>query len=296
MIRNDHVTTGGFVQRIKDGALAKLAVLTLAVFCSLSGCTSPVWYTDNEMLLYLPGAGRRSDKLPGYVPPRERFKLIEEKGKKGAKATPEEKDILLVQLVHEYENSNSPHIRRCSVDALARISENYANPAAEKIFQEALEDPDRNLNLSAAHALSIYASQGEIAKDNKKERALAIGLLAARYRALPFLIDAGSEEENANRKDIRIAILHALGEFKEEDSEELFEILEEALTGEKLDDGALEATACSSLGKITGEQYGVDGEKWIQYIEYKRGKGTKPEEENLLKRAPKLENATGIFK
>lgn len=296
MIRNDHETNGGIVRRLKDNALAKIATVVLAALCSLPGCTSPVWYTDNEMLLYLPGAGRRSDKLPGYVPPRERFKLIEEKGKKGVKAPPEEKDILLVQLVQEYENTNSPHIRRCSLDAIARISSNYANPAAEKIFRSALEDPDRNLNLSAAHALAIYANQGAIAKDNKKERKLAIELLASRYRSLPYLINAGSEEENADRKDVRIAILHALGEFNEDDSAELFDILEEALVGEKLDDGALEATACSSLEKITGKQYGVDGEKWLQYISYKRGDGDKPKEENILDRAPKLENATGIFK
>ncbi len=274
-----------------------VVALVVALTCFFPGCSTPVYWTDNPVLLYLPGAGRRSDPIPGYVKPSERIKLIREKGKKGAKATSEEKDMLLVQLVQEYEKATSPHVKRATLEAIGRISVNYANPAAEKIFQEALEDDDMALNLSAARALASYATEGAIANDNKEQRKLAISLLAARYRALPFSIAAGSEEDNSRRKDVRTAILRALGEFKEDDSPELLETLEFAITGEKLDDGALEATACESLGKITGQKYGVDGEKWVQYIAYQRGEESeKPEEASFFKRVPQLSNETGIVK
>jgi hypothetical protein len=277
--------------------LLRALALTVVLTCFIPGCSTPFFWTDNPVLLYLPGAGRRSDPIPGYIIPSERIKLIREKGIKGAKAPSEEKDILLVQLIQEYEKTSSPHIRRAALDAVARISTNYANPVAEKLFQSALEDSDMALNLSAARALALYASEGAIAKNNQEQRKLAISLLSSRYRALPFSIAAGAEEENTTRKDVRIAILHALGEFQPEDSPELFETLEFALIGEKLDDGALEATACSSLGKITGKKYGLDGEKWLHYIAYTRGEeSSPPPETSIFERAPRIENATGIIK
>ncbi|MBR5758202.1 MAG: HEAT repeat domain-containing protein [Thermoguttaceae bacterium] len=280
-----------------NNPVTRAVVLAVALTCFIPGCSTPFYWTDNPVLLYLPGAGRRSDPIPGYVKPSERIKLIQEKGRKGAKAPSDEKDMLLVQLVQEYEKTTSPHIKRASLEAIGRISVNYANPAAEKIFQEALEDDDMALNLSAARALSVYATEGAIGHENKEQRKLAISLLTARYRALPFSIAAGSEEENSRRKDVRIAILHALAEFKEDDSPELLEFFDDALTGEKLDDGALEATACASLGKITGEKYGLDGEKWASYLAYKRGEESeKPSQTSILARTPRIDNVTGIVK
>ena len=281
-------------------ATARLVAFWLVLTCFVPGCSTPIFWTDNPVLLYLPGAGRRSDPIPGFITPSERIKLIEEKGKKGAKATSEEKDVLLVQLVQEYEKTSSPHVRRASLEAIGRISANYANPAAEKIFREALQDDeDIKLNLSACRALGNYSSEGPIAKnkENREQRKLAIELLSARYRDLPYSIAAGSEDENARRKDVRLAVLRALGKFQPEDSPELFETLELALTGEKLDDGALEATACETLAQITGKKYGVNGDAWLHYIAFARGEESKaPEEPSLLTRAPKIDNETGLFK
>lgn len=283
--------------KLLNNVVIRAAALAVVLTCFLPGCSTPVFWTDNPVLLYLPGAGRRSDPIPGYVKPSDRIKLIQEKGKKGASAPAEEKDLLLVQLVQEYEKTTSPHIKRATLEAIGRISVNYANPAAEKIFQEALEDEDMALNLSAARALAVYATEGAVAHENKEQRELAISLLTARYRALPFSIAAGSEEENSRRKDVRLAVLRALGEFKEQDSPELLEFFDYALTGEKLDDGALEATACESLGKITGERYGIDGEKWENYLAYKRGETSeKPAQTSILARTPRIDNVTGIVK
>ena len=261
------------------------------------GCATPIFWTDNKVLLYLPGAGRRSDEIPGYIRPWERIKLIEEKGKKGAKANPDEKDVLLVQLDEEFEKADSPYVKRAVVEAVARICVNYSNPAAERLFKTALESDDMGLNFSACHAWGSYCTEGDIAKSNKKERSLAIEILATRYKTLPYSIAAGSEEENDRRKDIRVAILRALGSFKEDDSPLLLETLELGLNGEKLDDGALQNQACLSLGKVTDKNYGLDGDAWLEYLAYKRGEiSTPPKEQSAYSKLPKLNNATGIFK
>lgn len=263
----------------------------------LVGCASPVFWTDNKVLLYLPGAGRRSDEIPGYVRPWERIKLIEEKGTKGAKANSDEKDVLLVQLDEEYEKAESPYVKRAVIEAVARICANYSNPAAEKLFKLALESDDLNLNLSACHAWSQYCAEGEIASNNRKERGLAIEILVARYNALPYSIAAGSEEENSRKKDVRVAILRALGTFKKEDSPILIDALERGLNGEKLDDGALQNQACLSLAKVTGKNYGFDGEAWLEYLAYERGElSVPPEEPSFYSKIPKLNNVTGVFK
>lgn len=282
---------------------ARLCAFRLALACAfaleLAGCSTPIFWTDNKALLYLPGAGRRSDEIPGYIRPWERIELIEEKGKKGTKCKPDEKDVLLAQLTDEFEKTDSPNIKRAVIDAMARVSSNYSNPAAEKLFTDALNSDDLALNISASRALGVYCSEGEIAQQggNARERKFAIETLANRYRLAPYSLEPGSEEENAKRKDVRIAILRALGSFKEEDSPLLLETLELGLNGEKLDDGALMTEASSSLQKITGKKYGLNGETWLQYLEYKRGERSEPpEESSLVSRLPQISNETGIFK
>ena len=267
------------------------------VMLLMVGCSTPIFWTDNKVLLYLPGAGRRSDEIPGYVRPWERIKLIEEKGKKGAKAKPEEKDVLLVQLDEEYEKSDSPYVKRAVIEATARICANYPNPAAEKLFKSALECDDINLNFSACNAWGKYCSEGPVAENAEQERRLAAEILSARYRELPYSIAPGAEEENDRRKDVRVAILRALGSFKEDDSPLVLETLELGLNGEKLDDGALQNQACLSLAKVSGKNYGVDGERWLDYLAYKRGEISEPPKElSVYSRLPKLNNATGVFK
>ena len=277
-------------------SLASTAFLGLVALL-LVGCSTPIFWTDNKALLYLPGAGRRSDEIPGYIRPWERVKLIEEKGTKGAKAKPDEKDVLLVQLDEEYEKADSPYVKRAVIEAAARICANYPNPAAEKLFKTALECDDINLNFSACRAWGKYCAEGPVAKDNAEERRLAVEILSARYKELPYSIAAGSEEENARRKDVRVAILRALGAFKEEDSPLVLETLELGLNGEKLDDGALQNQACLSLAEVTGKKYGTDGEAWLKYLAYERGETSDPPKEpSAYTRLPKLNNATGVFK
>ena len=288
-------------QKSRDSSRSRIVLFALvcSLVLELLGCSTPIFWTDNKALLYLPGAGRRSDEIPGYIRPWERIELIEEKGKKGVKSSPDEKDVLLVQLTDEYGKTSSPNVKRAVIDAMARISSNYSNPAAEKLFVDALNCDDLALNISACRALGLYCSEGEIAKNggNAREREFAVTALANRYRLAPYSIEPGAEDENTKKKDLRIAILRALGTFQEKDSPLLFETLELGLNGEKLDDGALMTEASSSLQRITGKKYGLDGETWLHYLEYKRGeRSEEPKESNLVSRLPQISNETGIFK
>ncbi len=214
------------------------ALLGGSVFGLVGGCATPFYSTDNKILLHFPGAARRSDQIPGVLRPWERIKLIEEKGEKGAKAPVEEKDVLLLQLSEEFEKSASPNIRRSSIEAIAKISRNYPNPVAENIFRIALEDNELNIAVSAADGLGVYAL--DVKGGAAESRRLAAELLADKYKRLPFSIAAGSEEENKRRKDLRVAILRNFANFQKSDSPLVFETLELGLTGEKLDDGALQ--------------------------------------------------------
>ena len=277
----------GKTQRSKF--LVATALLGGSVFGLGGGCATPFYSTDNKILLHFPGATRRSDQIPGVLRPWERIKLIEEKGKKGAKAPAEEKDVLLLQISQEFEKATSPNVRRASVEAIAKISRNYSNPVAENIFRIALEDNELNIAVSAADGLGVYAL--DVKGGAAESRRLAAELLADKYKRLPFSIAAGSEEENRRRKDIRVTILRNLANFQEEDSPLVFETLELGLTGEKLDDGALQDASMRTLAEITGEKYGLDAERWVQFLAYKRGESNKPNELSITERAPKIDSA-----
>lgn len=269
--------------------LVATALLGGSLFGLSGGCATPFYSTDNKILLHFPGAARRSDQIPGVLRPWERIKLIEEKGEKGAKAPVEEKDVLLLQISEEFEKSTSPNVRRSAIEAIAKISRNYPNPVAENIFRIALEDNEVNIAVSAANGLGVYAL--DVKGGALENRRLAVELLADKYRRLPFSIAAGSEEENKRRKDLRTAILRNLANFQESDSPLIFETLEQGLIGEKLDDGALQDAAMQTLGEITGEKYGLDAERWVQFLQYRRGESSKPEELSITELAPKIDTA-----
>lgn len=276
-----------------------LGVLTSVALGWAGGCSTPAFSTDNKWLLCLPGAARRSDTIPGVMKPAERVKRIEEKGVRGRNASAEEKDELLLQLSQEYETSSSPYVRRASLESIAKISEHYRNPVAEKIYRNALESDDLNLALSACDAWGDYCR--ESADANAEARRLGVELLADKYRRLPFSIAAGSEEENKRKKDLRLAILRNLGKFKPDDSPLVLETLRLGIDGEKLDDGALQHAAMTALGEATGKKYGLNAETWLEYLAFERGeKSAPPPELSTLERIPRIDekiiNATGIFK
>lgn len=235
----------------------------------LGGCSTPFLATDNELLLRLPGTERRSDQIEGVLRPWERRKLIEEKGEKGRRASASEKELLVYQLMQEYERSTDPNIRRTAVEAVGKITETADIPAALSFYDKALRDETIGVRVSAADGLGRYALQAPKG-DYRNVRARSAELLAARYRELPYSIDAGQKKENDERKDLRLAILRNLGRF--EDSDPVVALLGEALSGEPLDDGALQLAAMKSLAGVTGKNYALDAELWREYVAYREGK------------------------
>ena len=265
-------------------------VLATLAIC-FAGCSSPVFPTDNPILLRLPGAERYSDRIEGVLRPWERAELIKEKGQKGKNAAWEEKNILIDQLLEEYDTTQTTNIRRCCVDALEKIGATTpGDQRLEKLFAKAVYNENLGVQLSGINAWGSYCA--EVKSENvDRQRTLAAEKLCSRYRELPFSIEAGADKTNGERKDLRLAIIRNLTRFKLEDSPEILKTLDEALRGEKLDDGALQLGAMRALDKLTGKKYGLDAEQWAGYLDYTlKHEGNAPEELSPLERmsAPDL--------
>ncbi len=240
------------------------------LFSSLVGCNTPFLATDNPVLLHLPGTERRSDQVDGILRPWERIELIDEKGEKGAKAPLEEKKVLAFQLIQEYQRSNDPLVRRASIQAIGKITENaHIGPALE-LLTESVHDPNLGNRIAACDALGHYALKvkSEATVEIRDQIAL---VLANAYRESSYSASAGAQKENNDRKDFRLAILRNMAFFS--DSEPAFTFLAEAIDSEPLDDGALRLGAMTALGTMTGKNYGYDYDRWSQYIAYRQGKG-----------------------
>ena len=212
-------------------------------------------------------------------------KLIQEKGEKGRKCNEEEKEILILQLINEYQNSSDPYIRRTSIDALGKIVSNYPCNTAESILMTALYDSTLNIRLSACNAIGKYCTEGKAARQYPERRKWAAETLYSCYRKLPYSLEPGDKRENDERKDLRLAILRQMSLFTFEDSPAVLQTLEEGLNGEKLDDGALQTASMQSLQKMTGKHYGLNAEIWLDYVQFLQGKRTEaPKEQAFFER------------
>lgn len=262
--------------------------LSSCLFVFLSGCGTTLFSTDNRFLLCLPGAERRSDYIEGILRPWERKTLIEEKGTRGYRANLEEKVILTEHLVQEFNKTLDPNIRQSCVEALGKIATNAHIEPCLLLLNEAFYDENLNVRISACDALGAYCTEGKGSQNNQKIRQSIAEKLCLRYGELPYSINPGEKKENDERKDLRLAIIRNLSKFKVEESSEILTTLNEALNGEKLDDGALQIAAMISLESITNHKYGLNSEKWNEYLAFSRGESSqKPEEISLLERIPK---------
>jgi len=225
------------------GKTIKMLLPVLGSVLLLSGCA-----VDNQTIAKLPLFSARSDRIPGLDPPHERTKLIREKGKKGATASAEEREILVAQLVHEYQTSPDPNMRREAVDALAMIP----HPQRDRFLQEILQDPNPFVRLSALESLSNTFS-GDPAELQ--------ALLITRMKTDPD-------------KDVRLAAVRILGDITPKDKErggrnnpvvsELGNLLQDRVP-------AVRYEAMQSLRKITGKDYGDDIHRWLEYLRYLNG-------------------------
>ncbi|MGI5832805.1 MAG: HEAT repeat domain-containing protein [Thermoguttaceae bacterium] len=271
----------------------RIPVLISALILITTGCSTPFWATDNELFLRLPGTERRSDQVEGVLRPWERIERIAEKGEKGAKARPEEKKVLVYQLIEEYNRSRDPLVRRAAIRSLGQITVNAPIEPALETLLSALHEESLGNRIAAVEALSTYGT--EVKSENvSKARLEILSAFVECYHSQSYSSDAGSEKENNERKDFRLALLR--GASRLNDSPQLIEFLAEAMRDEPLDDGALRLASMNALSKVTGKNYGIDYSLWSEYVDYRLGKkGTPPKELSGLRAALNL-NDSAILK
>ncbi len=254
----------------------RTSVLFFPLLLFAAGCSSSFWATDNELLLRLPGTERRSDQVEGVLRPWERIERIAEKGEEGAKAPPEEKKILAFQLIKEYNRSQDPLVRRAAIRSLGQITAtSHIEPALETLLS-ALHEENLGNRIAAAEALGAYGSQVK-SGDLKDVRLGILSVFTECYREQAFTSDAGSDKENNERKDFRLALLRSAAQLG--DSPQLIDFLAEAMQDEPLDDGALRLAAMNAMSKATQKNYGADYSLWTGYVEFRQGKRSDPPKE-----------------
>jgi hypothetical protein len=251
----------------------KMLLIFSGIVILLSGCA-----TDNQYLAKLPLFETKSDVIPGLDPPHQRKKIIQEKGKQGAAAGKSEREILVAQLVYEYQTSPDSNMRREAVDALAKIP----HPDRDRHLREILKDENPFVRLSALEALSKTYS-------------------GSREDLMTLLINQVKTDLD---KDVRLVSVRILGDvcpqtnlIYKDPSERMFAdsvILE---LGNLLQDRvpAVRYEAMRSLNKITGKDYGHDVNRWQQYVRYAKGEVPDvPAERSMAEKMPSI--ALPMFK
>jgi len=238
----------------------KMLLLVFGGVLTLPGCA-----VDNQYLARLPLFEARSDRIPGLDPPHERRKLIREKGTRGANASEESREILVAQLVHEYQTSPDPNMRREAVDALAKIP----HPQRDRFLREILQDPNAFVRLSALEALgNTYSGNPE--------------------NLQRLLID---RMQNDSDRDVRLAAVRILGDVCPQDAADPSQRMIILELGNLLNDRvpAIRYQSMQSLRRITGLDYGNDINRWLHYIRYVNGEVPNlPAERTFTERLPTI--------
>jgi len=214
----------------------------------LSGCTA----VENQHLAKLPFFEAKTDIVPGLDSPHQRKKIIQEKGRKGATAPQNEREILVAQLMYEYKTSPDPNMRRESVDSLAIIP----HPDRDRFLQEILRDENPFVRMSALEAMGKTYSSGlpELAR-LLMERAKLDSDQDVRLTAVRILGDVcpnHKKESKLSQEELRLRESVVL---------ELGSLLQDRVP-------AVRYAAMQSLHKITGKDYGNNVDRWTQYVRY----------------------------
>jgi len=222
-----------------------------------SGCTS----FDHQLTADFPFIVAKDDVIPGLDPPHLRRKLIREKGVRGIAAPEAEREVLVVQLMHEYKTSPDPNMRREAVDALAKIP----HVDRDRFLEEISRDDNPYVRMSALEAL------GKTYSGSTEELAT---LLMSRMKTDPD-------------RDVRVTAVRILGDVTPKnpqssnsmttmafgaDERTLHELVILEL-GELLNDRvpAVRYESMQSLRKITNKDYGSDINRWLQFVRYTKG-------------------------
>ena len=257
-------------KRIKNlfPLFAGLAVL-------LTGCHA----LNDQFFAKVPFLPVKTDHVPGLDAPNQRKKEIQRKGEKGAIASEAEKEILVAQLVYEYQTSPDPNMRREAVDALAKIP----HSDRDRYLQKILQDENPFVRLSALEALGKTYS-------GSKENLTALLI---------------NQIKTDTDKDVRVAAVRILGDVPlKTDMLKNRDTITQRLNhstilelGDLLQDRvpAVRYEAMGSLKKITGKDYGHDINRWLQYIRYTKGELPElPSERSLAEKMPSI--ALPMFK
>ena len=174
---------------------------------------------------------KKTDFVPGIVPPAERIDTLRELGRKAARADTNEQQTISADLAAVYQREEDPLIRAEIVRAIG----GYPTQPAASVLELALGDSDSDVRLAACQALG------------KRQGPDAVAMLTT---ALSSDMDI----------DVRMAAARALGETGETAAvPPLGRLLEER-------DPALQHQAVVSLRKCSGEDLGNDVNRWRQYV------------------------------
>ena len=244
----------------------RIQVLISALILITTGCSTPFWATDNE--LFAPTRWQSAGAIRSRgLRPWERIERIAEKGKRAQK--PDRKKVLVYQLIEEYNRSRDPLRRRAAIRSLGQITVNAPIEPALETLLSALHEESLGNRIAAVEALSTYGT--EVKSENvSKARLEILSAFVECYHSQSYSSDAGSEKENNERKDFRLALLR--GASRLNDSPQLIEFLAEAMRDEPLDDGALRLASMNALSKVTGKNYGIDYSLWSEYVDYRLGR------------------------
>jgi len=268
------------------GRISKMLVPVFGSVAVLlfSGCA-----VENQFLAKLPLFEAKSDNIPGLDSPHKRKKAIREKGQKGATASKSEQEILVAQLVYEYQTCPDPNMRREAVDALAKIP----HPDRDLHLREIVKDDNPFVRLSALEALGKTYSGS---KDDLV--ALLINRMKAdsdkdvRLRSVQILGDVCPKMNQNFRDPLGIVKIGNKPPLRQEANEsavmELGNLLNDKVP-------AIRYEAMGALQKITGKDYGYDINRWSQYVRYQNGEVPDlPSERSLAEKMPSV--ALPMFK
>ncbi len=229
---------------------------------------------DNEFIAKWPGFEARSDKIPGLMPSQERIEIIRKKGEAGRKALAEEQAILLAQLMHEYETAPAMNLKREAVDAMGKIQHRDQFGC----LREVLNDTDVMIRISALEAIG----QNDLFNDD----------------LLSLLIEYAKRDPD---KDVRVVAINRLGQIGERLRKQLYtpvaktpametriyETLAECLYDKQT---IIRYEAMQTLGMVTGLDYGSDIDRWMKYVQYRKGESRElPKERTLTERLPRIQ-------
>lgn len=232
----------------------------LLLLVSLSGYIGCA--TNNEFLLKCPFYWRKSDKIPGLVPPDQRAKIIQEKANKAATASPGERDVVVAQLVLEFHDAVDPNIRKDAIAALAKIP----HPDRVENLKMALVDENAGVRIAAIRGL--------VRNTNKNQ-----GLTRDVEHSLRHMILSDLD------KDVRIASLQALGRAGRKCEPETLSVLEGCLHDKNL---AIQNSTMETLVVCTGKNYGTSVDRWIAHFQNQRGESSEePREKSLAEKIPR---------